>query len=236
MKHSLGEAYVIHRRQYQDNSLLLELFTLTEGRLAVIARGAASAKSSRKGLLQPFIPLLASWSGRGEIKTLGRLESTTRPLSLQGRRLYCGFYLNELLMRLTERYDPYPELFHLYSGTLNKLAHTVDIEVLLRRFELGLLAQLGYAMELKTEAVTGKNIDPNAFYTYQAESGAVHSPVRGNANLVQGATLLALADVDSVLSPEQKKQARNLMREILKHYLGEKPLKSRELFKETIKA
>ena len=108
--------------------------------------------------------------------------------------------------------------------------------MLLRRFELGLLAQLGYALELKTEAATGKNIDPNAFYAYQAESGAVHSPLREKTNLVQGATLLALADADSVLSPEQKKQARNLMRVILKHYLGEKPLKSRELFKETIKA
>lgn len=224
----MQQAYVIHRRRYGDTSLLLELFTPGEGRIGVIAKGAATAKGQRKGILQPFIPLLASWAGRGELKVLRNLETIARPTSLTGKYLYCGFYLNELIMRLLKRNDPLPALFALYAQALVQLADAQDAENVLRYFELGLLQMLGYAPILDREAVNGSSIEERKLYWYLVESGPESSPSE-HLPAVHGDTLLALSKGHS-LSQRQKHEALHLMRYILKFYLGDKPLKSRELF------
>lgn len=224
----LQQAFVIHRRRYGDSSLLLELFSPDEGRIGVIARGAATGKGERKALLQPFVPLLASWVGRGELKVLCQLETHSQPSTLTGKNLYCGFYLNELIMRLLKRQDPLPELFSLYAHTLGQLAEGQDAENVLRYFELGLLQALGYAPILDREASSGQSIEQHKRYWYLVEVGP-GSARSENLPQVHGETLLALSAGQS-LTRQQKHEALRLMRYILQFYLGGKPLKSRELF------
>ncbi|MDQ7073899.1 MAG: DNA repair protein RecO [Gammaproteobacteria bacterium] len=143
----LQDALVLHRRPYQNSSLLLEVYTPEFGRVGLVARGARRNKSPWRGLLQPFTPLLLSWTGRGELYSLIHAEESQAAFALHSQSLLCGFYLNELLMRLSEREDPLPELFSLYQQGLVQLSdHNPDtLEAVLRLFELRLLALLGYA-------------------------------------------------------------------------------------------
>ena len=194
----------------------------------MIAKGAATARGERKAILQPFVPLLANWAGRGELKVLRQLETASRPVDLEGKYLYCGFYLNELVMRLLKRHDPLPELFSLYAQTLAQLTDRQDAENILRYFELGLLQALGYAPLLDREAVGGRAIEQDKLYWYQVEAGPV-STRSENLPGLHGDTLLALSAGDT-LNRQQKHEALRLMRYILQFYLGDKPLKSRELF------
>ncbi|HIE54182.1 MAG TPA: DNA repair protein RecO, partial [Chromatiaceae bacterium] len=152
-------AYVLHRRLYGDNSLLLEVFTLEEGRIPLIARGAAGGKSRRRGMLQPFVPLLLNWRGRGSVKTLASTETASTAHVLKGRFLYSGFYVNELIMRLLPRNEPIPLLFGHYRATLDRLGQERPLEETLRHFELRLLEELGYAPDLKREA-SGRPLSP----------------------------------------------------------------------------
>ena len=229
----LQPAYVLHRRAYSNTSLLLECFTFTMGRLPVIAAGAKRPGSGRSALLQPFVPLLLSWSGKGEIKTLRNCEAAAAPHRLHGRALYCGFYVNELLLRLLQREAPHGELFGIYAETLGRLAEERPLEPLLRFFELDLLDQLGLALILDKSAEDDAPLIPEARYHYVAEVG----PVRCNGSertAVHGRTLLALAQRLS-LDIDGTREARSLMRAVLQHYLGDRPLKSRELFQSGIK-
>lgn len=114
----LESAYILHARAYRDTSLLLELFTQEHGRVSAVARGAKGARSRFKGLLQPFVPLVVSWSGKGELMTLLAAEANGIAHSLTGDALVCGIYLNELLMRLLHRYDAHSILYQNYRQAL----------------------------------------------------------------------------------------------------------------------
>ena len=229
MRPELVPALVLHRRRYGDTGLLLELFTLTHGRVPMIARGAASPRSRRRGLLQPFVPLQVAWRGRGEVGTLTTVEADGIPLQLSGRVLYAGLYLNELLMRLLPRGDAAPQLFHHYRQALDDLASGEDLEGALRRFEMRLLEELGYAPDL------GHQVDGTpvaAEYRYRCEPGSgVTAAGDSGPETFSGETLLALADGRLPASETLRREARQLMRRLLAPHLGERPLKSRELFR-----
>ncbi|MEJ2610073.1 MAG: DNA repair protein RecO [Candidatus Thiodiazotropha sp.] len=228
-------AYLIHRRDYRDTSLLLELFSPTEGRFPAIAQGAKSGRSSRAILLQPFAPLRVSLRGRGEVKRLTEVELDGHPLSLQGERVYCGFYINELLMRLIERGDPYPLLYDCYGENLARLASDEPADQCLREFELQLLAELGYGLLLNYTADTNKLIESDLLYEYHLEQGPVLS-LSGQSELkIHGRTLICLHNREP-LDKLGMREAKRLMRRILAHYLGDRPLKSRELFQPIIRA
>src|SRR5512138_566209 len=107
---SLQPAYLLHRRPYRETSLLIEAFTAGSGRIALIAKGARGGRKGNAAILQPFQPLLISWTQRGEVGTLTAVEPREQALALHGTTLFSGFYLNELLMRLLARNDPHPEL------------------------------------------------------------------------------------------------------------------------------
>jgi len=225
----LFPACVIHRRDYRNTSLLLELFTPGEGRLPAIAKGAKASRGGRVALLQPFTPLQVSLRGRGEIKQLLQVEPDGRPFGLAGERLYCGFYLNELLMRLMERRDPYPRLYVHYLHTLERLAEGEATDQCLREFELDLLQELGYGMLLDQCADSGEPVEPDRRYHYAIEQGPTMLPGGTTDQQVHGRTLLCLHNrepLDAVASGE----AKRLLRRVLAFYLGDKPLKSRELF------
>ena len=225
----LTPAFLIHRRDYRNTSLLLELFTPIEGRLPVIARGAKSGRSSRAMLLQPFSPLRVSLSGRGEVKSLTDVETDGRPFLLSGERIYCGFYLNELLMRLIERNDPYPSLYVHYSENLARLASDEPADQCLREFELQLLMELGYGLLLDHTADTQEPVVSGQLYDYHMEHGPVLSGAGESELKVHGRTLISLHNREP-LDEAGAKEAKRLMRRVMAHYLGDRPLKSRELF------
>ena len=157
----LEPAYVLHHRPYRDSSLLLEMLTSGYGRVALIARGARRPKSHLHGLLQPFQPLFASWSMRGELGTLTAVEGRDGA-GPRGRTLISGFYMNELLMRLLHRHDPHPQLFAVYESALRGLAVTglpaSAEQTVLRMYELTLLRELGYGLVLDHEIMGGESI------------------------------------------------------------------------------
>lgn len=224
----LESAYVLHRRAYRESSAIAELFTAEHGRLGVVAHGVRSQRSRWRALLQPFCPLTVSWQARGELGTLTDVELKGRSTLPTGRRLVSCFYLNELLLRLLQREDPYPELFRCYAGTLSMLAGNAAEQPLLRCFERDLLAAMGYGL-LLTHDASGGPIESQLWYRYELDKGAMPVTVPRGRLVVQGTTLRALA---SGIFPDAsvEVQARQLMRAALRPHVGERALKSRELY------
>lgn len=219
---------MLHRRPYSETSLLVDLFTEETGRLTVLAKGARAKRSTWKSLLQPFTPLLLRWSGKGELKVLTKAEPAAQSLPLQQVALYSAFYVNELICRLIETESPYPQLFQDYLVCLTQLASTDNVEPSLRCFELQLLETLGYAVDFCHCAGSGQPVDDNMTYRYREEKGFIASVVKDN-NSFYGRELLAFHQrkFDDLATLQA---AKRFTRTILKTYLGNKPLKSRELF------
>ncbi len=227
---SLEPAFVLHARPYRNTSLLLEAFTRSGGRVGLVARGARGGRRPRSALLQPFVPLLVSWSGRGELRTLGRVEAAGGPHGLPPAALASGLYLNELLVRLLHRDDPHPALFDAYAGALGRLAEDIPQEPILRRFECVLLAETGYALNLDHESGSGRPLDPDRRYCYDPERGPLERGGECDGVTVHGRTLLALARGE-LEDPEVLAEAKRLMRHVIGRQLGGRPLHSRKLYR-----
>ncbi len=227
---ALRPAFVLHRRAYRESSLLVELLTLDEGRIGVVARGARRRRGGTP--LEPFGELLVRWGGRGELGQLHAFESAAQPSRLVGTALYSGFYLNELLLRLLRRHDPHPEVYADYAATLAALADggVGRVEALLRMFECRLLEACGYGMELRVEVPTGTPLAPDSRYRYEPELGpvAVDDDARGGL-LVHGRALLALASGE-LDDARDLRELKPLLRSVLTPHLGPRPLGSRALF------
>lgn len=224
---TLLPAYVLHSRRYRDSSLILDLYTRAEGRVAAVARGALGGRRGAAGP-RPFQPLMVSLRGHGEMRTLGKSESAGSAVALAGTKLYCGLYLNELLLHLTAREDPAPDLYDSYERALRELAASTNVGPVLRRFEVRMLGALGHGLQLDHDCA-GEAISTNRRYTYELSEGAVPAATAG-AGEISGRTLQALRAGDFRSSAEAR-EARHLMRRILDHYLDGKPLKTRELFR-----
>ena len=222
------KAFVLHRRPYRNTSFIVELLTEHYGRVSVVARSARGVKSRYRGQLESFIPLLVSWTERHELKNLGNIELLYMSALLQGEALMCGFYLNELLMRLLHPHDPHPRVFSDYQQALDGLLERKPIEPLLRRFEKYLLDELGYGLTLHREFKNNSPINPEAFYRYIPDRGFLEDSSGDHSQLFSGQSLLALHD-DELNSEVVLKDAKRLMRWVLSFYLGSKPLRSREL-------
>lgn len=219
--------YVLHTYPFKETSLVVELFSRNFGRVATTAKGARRPRSAMRGMLQSFQPLTATWSGKQELKTLHSLDWRSGLLLLQGEALMCGFYLNELLLRLLPREDAHEALFDYYSQTLETLTKSDDLATTLRRFELKLLQELGYAIPLLTDE-NDADIQAETSYRYEAEYGACALQSTKNGIQLQGSTLLNMAKDDYSLA-QTKVQSKQLMRYLLAHYLGDQPLHTRQL-------
>lgn len=247
MRISLQPAYILHRRPYRDSSMLLEVLTAEQGRISLVARGARrkTRGGSSGALLQPFIPLLLSFSGRTDLKNLNATEAAGRPFILQRDRMFSGLYLNELLVRLLHRYDPHPQIFAAYTATLIALSDSevsvgggegdgerIVVDDILRRFEFALLGELGYGFELAVDGDSGAAVEPDRWYYYHHDFGLVaRGPVPDSAQVAfQGADLLAIAAND--FSGGARATAKRLLRQVLALHLGDSPLHSRDLFRE----
>ncbi len=226
----LQSAFVLHRRPYRDTSLLLEVFVQDHGRLGLAARGAAAPRSRLKGLLQPFTPLLLSWSGAGELATLTAAEEAGCPIPLPPHRVLAGLYINELLLRLLPRLDPHPGLFAAYQRLLAELAAAPGEEPPLRRFEKRLLDELGYGLTLDGEAVSGAPIIAEEQYCYVLDRGPLAADQAQTGVPISGRSLLALRD--GIFSdPAVLKEVKRLTRAALAEQLRGRALKTRELYR-----
>lgn len=225
-------AFVLHSYPFRETSLILDVFSRRHGRMAMVARGARRPRSSLRGVLMNFQPLLLSWFGKGEVRTLHSAEWQGGQPYLQGTALMCGFYLNELLLNLLARDDPHEQLFDYYRATLYRLAHEADHAATLRCFEKHLLQELGYALVLDREAGSDKAIQAELCYRYAVERGALPDGGDGSTGFpVLGKTLLDMA-ADEYADPATAQQSKQLMRMLLNHHLGGKILHTRELIKE----
>lgn len=225
--------YVLHTYPFKETSLVVELFSQQFGRVAAVAKGARRPHSLMRGMLQSFQLLNGTWSGKNELKTLHSLDWNAGLTLMKGDALMCGFYMNELLLRLLPREDAHEDLFAYYSDTLTELsglqakANSSALAIILRKFELKLLQALGYAVPLR-EDEQGEPILADKQYRYEAEYGACDTDATKQGILVMGGTLLAMADDDYRLTSTQQ-QSKQLMRYLLQHYLGDKPLHTRQL-------
>ena len=225
---SLQPAFILHGRDFRDTSRLLDVFTLDYGRVTLVAKGARSPRSKLQGILEPFTPLIISWSGKGDVQTLTGAESVKTPINLSGKQVMSGYYINELLQRLMTVHDPHPELFEIYKATLENFSSDEE-EVVLRKFEKNLLLEIGYGLSLDIDCEKGTEVDRNKLYYYDIEKGPIS--IQNNTDdefIISGQTLIDMS-AGKFSCLQSQKEAKKLMRIILSHHLGDKPLKTRSL-------
>lgn len=221
--------YLLHARAWRESSQIIEILGQEHGRIGLVARGSRRPKSRWKSALQPFQPLRMSWSGRGTLQTLRAAEPTAAPLPLAGMRLMAGYYMNELLIALLHRHDPYPNLFAHYGAALAGLATGEGLELTLRKFELALLSEIGYGLVTDQDGVDGQPLRAEGWYEYFVDAGPM--PVADGSGcglVISGADLTAIGN--GVLDrPERLQIAKRLLREKLNWCLGGRPLKTRQV-------
>ena len=217
----LALAHVLRTQPFRDTSLLVEVFSQDHGRVGLVARGARAPKSRLRALLQPFQPLLLSWTEQGDLGSLTAAEAAAPPITLAGEAVFCGWYLNELLLTLVQRHDPHSQLYADYAEALAQLPQA--IEPSLRRFELRLLNELGYGLDLPDD------LDAALHYRFDSEEGAIPAPA-GAPQVYPGASLIALRDerFDDI---DALRDMRRLLNRQLKPLLGTHELESARLLR-----
>ncbi len=228
---SLEPAFVLHARAYRETSEILDLLTRNHGRISLVARGMRRPRAGLRAILQPFQPVTVSWSGRGSsLMTLQGAESGGPGASLQGTALMSAFYANELLLRFLHKGDPHPPVFTVYAAAVRRLGAGEAPESVLRGFEMALLAETGYGLTLDHDAVGGAPLDPDRRYQYVVERG----PVPAGESIepesaYTGAELLAIGRAEFA-DGACLASARRLLRAVLDHHLGGRPLRTRQVF------
>ncbi|HKT32021.1 MAG TPA: DNA repair protein RecO [Gammaproteobacteria bacterium] len=230
----LTPAYVLHHHDWRETSRVVEIFSRDHGRLGAVARGARRAQSPWRALLQPFRPLLLSWTGGGELVTLIGAEADGGAEPFPGPALLSAYYMNELLLRLLPRHDAQPGLFRQYADALERLRRTAAPA--LRVFEKQLLSALGYGLMLERDVASDEPLQPDAVYSYELERGPVRGVSAGSAGLqIPGAALAALARED-LGQPEQLQQTRELLQVALERLLGTRPLRTRTVARALVRS
>lgn len=220
--------FVLHSYPYKETSLIADVFTRDHGRIAMIAKGAKRPHSKLRGALQTFQPLSISWSGKSEVRTLIAAEWIGGLLPLERSALLCGFYLNELLVKFLARDDAHPKLFDHYVSTLNQLAHNEPAIIVLRKFELTLLKETGFAGNLGISTAPAQPVDPDQVYVVDPERGPRHARAADTWPRIAGKTLLDMEREDYSDSTTQT-QSKFLMRSLLSHHLGGTQLSTRQI-------
>jgi DNA repair protein RecO (recombination protein O) len=237
-------AFVLHTYAYRETSLIVEAFTRAHGRVVLVAKGAKRPRGALRGMLNPFQGLQLTWFGKAELKTLKSAEQEKILPQLSGAALLSAFYLNELMLKLATREDPHEQLFDSYAATVQALA-TMPLEARtakeiapkLRQFEVSLLRELGYALQLRDEADSNAPIRAEREYIYFIERGPLPvgmlscEPGAMASVQVQGKTLMDMS-CSNYSDPQTLVQSKQLMRMVINHLLGEKVLHTRQLIRE----
>jgi DNA repair protein RecO (recombination protein O) len=221
-------AFVLHSYPYKETSLIIDLFTRDFGRVALIAKGAKRPHSQLRGVLQTFQPLSSSWVGKSELRTLTDAEWVGGMLPLEKTALLCGFYLNELLVKLLARDDAHPALFDHYVSTLNQLAHNEPATIVLRKFERALLKETGVAADLARCTTTRAAVQADVTYVVDPERGPRPERASDPWPRVAGKTLLDMEREDYQDAATQS-QSKQLMRFLVAHHLNGAPLNTRQI-------
>ena len=235
----LEPGYVLHAYPYKETSLIVEAFTRRHGRVGLLARGARRPRSAMRGVLLAFHPLRLTWTASAELGTLMSVEWGGGQKSLAGIGLMCGFYINELLLRLLPRDDAHEALFDAYADALSRLAscepnvpaQSAAQSAILRGFERRMLAELGYAPVLDRDAANGAAIEPGKRYAYEAERGPVETRRSDGDSVISGRTLLDMA-ADDYDDARTREEARRLMRALIADRLGGQALHTRAVLSE----
>lgn len=217
-------AFLIHRRMYQGSSLLLDFFTKDFGRLRLVARGARKSKTS----LQMFQCLSISFKGKGELKNLSQWEIADKPRRILGDDLILAMYVNELILRLLPENDEYSEIFHAYWNFLSNLKslNSNEKEYALRDFENQMLEDLGYGIDFSSD-MNDEPINENLNYEFIEHQGFSTS----DNGLIPGKILVKLSKREKIVTDTNELSIlKKMNRKRLKSLLGDKPLKSKELF------
>lgn len=242
-------AFVLHRYDWSESSLILEVFSRHHGRIAVVAKGAKRPSSSFRPVLLPLQPLHLSFGGDAEIRTLKGAEWVGGHVMPTGDALLSGYYLNELLLRLLARDDPHPGLFDAYASMVEVLAGhggavamapTLQGEVLhvaLRAFELLLLREIGLLPMLDVQTLTLEPLAPRRRYCLVPEGGLREAHDDDRASLFGAdwealqramdgagaftALLLPCASVMQALRPQ--------LRSLLNYHCGVATLRTRQM-------
>ncbi|WP_096087265.1 DNA repair protein RecO [Agaribacterium haliotis] len=225
------QAYVLHLRNYTDSKKLVSLFSYETGVLNCVAR-----PSKRWPALQAFQPMLVHVSGKSGLKNLRSVESGPTAAPLSGQSLYCAFYLNELLLRALAQEQAQPLLYRAYEESLQKLSE-VQLQpqlqqILLRRFEFCLLAELGFALDFERSADGSIIADSRARFRFEPGRGfcpEYNSAPRKDIRYFSAEQLGAIAE--QRWSSESLRAAKALVRLALPQLIGHEPLKARELFR-----
>ncbi|MGQ0699779.1 MAG: DNA repair protein RecO [Panacagrimonas sp.] len=213
----LEPAWVLKAAPYGDTSLLVEAISGAHGRIGVVARGVRAPRSKSRALLQAFRPLLLSWNESGDLGTFSGVEAGGAAPALSGEKIFSGWYLNELLLRLLRRHDPHPVVFDAYGIALIELAQESGLgERALRRFEMILLAELGFGIDLPPD------LDPDRIYRYDPDRGVLPADSPSVEGL-PGRCLIALRE-GRLESREDLLTARQLSKAALAIHLGSRAL------------
>ena len=233
---AMQPAWVLGRQSYRDSSYLVHFLTASDGRLSAVVKGAH--RKQRGGmmaaLMQPFQPLLVKFGGNSELKYVAAAESAGISRTLGGETLFSGLYLNELLTRLLPKFDAVPRLFAAYCDAIEVISTSADPELTLRRFELLLLAELGYQIQWQRD-FEDRPIQETAIYTYQPERGFVSSQETDMSLVVSGVQLQRLADwqrTSCALDQLCQAKLKGIMRVAIDQRLSGRPLKVREAVNE----
>jgi len=225
----LGQpAFILHSYPYKETSLIIDVFSRQFGRIALVAKGAKRPHSQLRGALQTFQPLTLSWSGKSDLQTLTGAEWVGGMPPLEKNALLCGFYLNEIIVKLLQRDDPQPLLFDEYVSTLNQLAHIEPVPILLRRFELNLLKMAGVVNDLSYCTRQRCRVSSDILYVVDPESGTRPAQDSDNGIKVHGKTLIDMQAGDYADVATQM-QSKLLMRSLLAHHLHGNPIYTRQI-------
>ncbi len=222
--------FILHSRAFRESSSIIEIFTSEHGRLGLVARGSRASKSRWRGLLQPFRQLEFSWVKRGQLGTLTAADMDIGWPQLNGTGLYCGLYLNELMMRLSRVENPDPQLYMAYGRALHELSSLDDPRISLRRFEKQLLHALGVSLALDFDQQNKLAVCADRNYLFNPLQGPVLAQSTQSSDTVPGELLLLLA-ADDYSKPEYLAGMRRLLQAALQVQLGGKQLASQKLLR-----
>lgn len=222
---ALTPAYLLHQHAWRETSRVLEIWSREYGRLGLVARGVRRPRSPYRSLLQPFTPLLTSWTQRSELGSFTDAEVGGIPVRLSGRPLMAAFYMNELLLRFLPRQDPHPALYDRYAATLSALAELRPAPAL-RLFEKHLLDAMGYGLNLTRTAPGNGTVEADSQYLYELDSGPrLLAGRRSSGLVVSGRALLAL-HAEALDDAEDLRAVKRLLRAALERHLDGRALKS----------
>lgn len=224
----MDAAYLLHSRYYTDSRRLVDVFSPSVGRIRGVLR---LGKGNKKGLPQLFTPLEAAWAGRGELKNITALEPSRPPFYLFGTALNCGLYLNELLVRALHSEEDSSQLFSVYEHSLALLAESAEPEPVLRQFEFSLLNSLGYGVVFDSDIEGHPIVNADEYwYRYDVGAGFVACQARNHVDLFLSGAQLHQLSAMCFDNNATRLVAKKMCRLALKNIIGDKPLKSRELF------